>query len=108
MTLKRMIVRLVVVAAGVIAASYPVRHLQAATLLVNSNQDTIDIAGGDCAAVTEALLAADNDVTIREAICAANNNGAGSDTITFAPGLPPILLTGNLPYVTSELVLAGA
>jgi predicted outer membrane repeat protein len=100
--------RLMVMAAVLIAALALVQQTQAATLTVNSNQDTIDVAGGNCAAVTTALLQADDDRTVREAICAANNNGAGSDTITFAAGLPPILLTSDLPDVTSSITFAGA
>jgi hypothetical protein len=100
--------RVVAISAIGILALMPGQRAQAATIAVNSALDSIDVAGGSCAAVTTSLLAADDDRTVREAICAANNNGPGSDTITFAAGLPPILLTSDLPDVTSSIVFAGA
>ena len=61
------------------------------TITVTTTSDTTDAASGVCANVTVASLpGADGVVSLREAICAANNN-AGADTIEFdirASGAP--------------------
>src|SRR5882672_1603949 len=78
----------------------------AATIVVTTNQDTADPpfnTGGPCGAGTISNLpGADGEVSLREAIIAANNT-LGVKTITFAPALSgaTIVLTGN------SLVLCG-
>jgi len=60
-----------------------VRPAYAATITVDTTSDVLDAASGDCGAVTVASLPGpDGHISLREAMCAANNN-AGSDTIAF-------------------------
>ncbi len=55
----------------------------AAGITVTTTADTVD-AAGTCVAVTLASLPGpDGQTSLREAVCAANNN-AGADTITFS------------------------
>ena len=69
---------------------------QAASLLVNSTGDA---------------LTNDGSCTLREAITNANNDavtwsdcatGSGADTISFAPGVTTIFLTGSLPDISDS------
>jgi predicted outer membrane repeat protein len=56
----------------------------AATITVTTTADTVDAAGGNCAAILiGALPGPDGVVSLREAVCAANNT-AGDDMITFS------------------------
>src|SRR6476661_601338 len=66
------------------AALRGVTAAPAATITVTTTADTLDAAGGNCAAITTtALPGPDGVVSLREAVCAANNT-AGADTITFS------------------------
>ncbi|MFN8483278.1 MAG: hypothetical protein U0768_09585 [Anaerolineae bacterium] len=84
------------------------------TITVTTTSDTIDAASGVCANVTVASLpGADGVVSLREAICAANNN-AGADTIEFdirASGAPvcpaTIAPTSQLPTITDQVTING-
>jgi hypothetical protein len=55
-----------------------------ATITVTTTGDTLDAGGGNCAAITVASLPGpDGLVSLREAVCAANNT-AGNDIINFS------------------------
>lgn len=72
---------LAVILAGL--ALSPAHVAQAAGIVVTTTADTVD-AAATCTAVTLASLPGpDGQTSLREAVCAANNN-AGPDTITFA------------------------
>lgn len=81
-------------------------------LTVDTTADTFDVGGGKaCGTVVSGDLPGGGDgrISLREAICAANNT-AGDDAITFGlPGAAPwtITLTGNLPTITSTLSITG-
>jgi hypothetical protein len=72
----------------------PVAH--AATINVTTTSDALDAAGGICANMTplNVTTTGDGKVSLREAICAANNN-TGADII-------------NLPADTYTLTIVGA
>lgn len=60
-----------------------VRVAHAAGIVITTTADTID-AAGSCAAVSLASLPGpDGQISLREAVCAANSN-PGADTITFS------------------------
>jgi hypothetical protein len=66
-----------------VLAHLPVQPTYAATITVDTSSDVLDAAGGNCSAVTIlSLPGLDGDISLREAICAANNT-AGSDIIGF-------------------------
>lgn len=99
-----MIRRRIVISAVLLAlvAALPlVRTARAATITVTTHLDTLD-AGANCAAVTLASLPGPDGVTsLREAICAANNNPV-EDTINFnipGAGVQTIDLLSALPQL---------
>ena len=81
-----------------------------AVILVTTNNDVLDAAGGVCANVTLASLPGpDGATSLREAICAANNN-AGADTINFGiqgGGVQTINLLSPLPSITGQVTIDG-
>jgi hypothetical protein len=85
-------------------ASFPQQEAHAATILVNTTTDILD-AAGTCEGVTLASLPGpDGGVSLREAICAANNN-PGPDTITFnipGVGVRTIQPTNYLPFLVDD------
>lgn len=95
-----------IVLISLLLAALPHGQGQAAAIIVTSRFDGLD-AAGTCAAVTPASLPGpDGYTSLREAICAANNN-PGADTIAFnITGCPAarcsILLTSQLPYITDD------
>ncbi len=80
----------------------------AAGIVVNTNADTFDVGNGkDCSTVLIGDLpgGGDGEISLREAICAANNT-AGADTITFDADYT-ITLGGQLPSVTTTMTITG-
>ncbi len=83
---------------------------------VNSATDEVDANGGDCAGMTAALLPGANlQISLREAICAANAH-PGEDTITLPGGVYRLThtgasedanATGDLD-VTDDLIINGS
>ena len=73
-----------IVLLAVLALTQPLtRPAYAATITVSTTNDVLD-AAATCGAVTVGLLPGpDGFTSLREAMCAANNN-AGSDTIAFS------------------------
>jgi len=65
-------------------AAAPPPNAPLVNISVTTTGDTLDAGGGNCAAITVASLPGpDGVISLREAICAANNT-AGNDTITFS------------------------
>jgi hypothetical protein len=93
---------LVILVLGV--ASLPLNTAHAATYTVTTTNDVLD-AAATCSGVSPGSLPGpDGFVSLREAICAANNN-PGSDTITFnipGAGVRTIRPTRPLPFITDE------
>ncbi len=87
----------------------PTKLVYAASITVTTTADTID-AAGTCPAVTLASLPGpDGEVSLREAICAANAN-AGADTISFdIPGAGPHTITPAtvLPTISGAVLIDG-
>jgi hypothetical protein len=89
---------------------------RAATITVNTTDDVVDANGGSCAGMTIAALPGpDGQISLREAICAANNT-AGVDTIDVPPGIfsqtiygldEDASATGDLD-ITDDLIINGA
>ena len=83
-----------------------VQAAPAATITVTTANDVLDAAGGNCGAVTVASLPGpDGFTSLREAICAANNN-AGPDNIYFnIPGdvIHTIHVSSPLPLLTDDV-----
>ena len=84
----------------------PVSPTYAVDITVTTTNDVLDAAGGTCAAVTVASLPGPDGVTsLREAMCAANNN-PGSDTVRFnipgCGGVCTIRPTIALPVLTGD------
>jgi hypothetical protein len=81
-----------------------------AVIVVTTNNDVLDAASGVCASVTLASLpGADGVTSLREAICAANNN-AGADTINFGipgAGVHTINMLSPLPSITGQVTIDG-
>ena len=81
-----------------------------ATILVTTTNDVLDAASGVCGNVTLASLPGPNGVTsLREAICAANNN-SGVDTIGFniaGSGVQTINLLSQLPTISGPTTIDG-
>lgn len=81
----------------------------AATIMVTTTADGID-AGGEVVCdniVIDDLAGGDGVVSLREAICAANNTD-GDDIITFQAGLgSPITLTDGELEISSNLTITG-
>src|SRR3954470_10367069 len=80
------IVRWLYVLLGIVLISTalnPDRVAYAAGITVTTTADTIDAAGTRAAATLASLPGTDGQTSLREAVCAANNN-AGADTITFS------------------------
>ncbi|MFQ5614113.1 MAG: PKD domain-containing protein [Anaerolineae bacterium] len=70
------------------------RPAHAATIAVDTLNDTIDANGGVCAGLTMASLPGpDGKTSLREAICAANTD-AGADAITLPAGTYTLALSG--------------
>ena len=93
-TLKRLwfLTGLVLVLA-VSAGQMSVAH--AAVINVDTTGDVVDAAGGVCADITIASLPGPNGVTsLREAICAANND-AGADTVNVPAGTYKFNIAGT-------------
>jgi hypothetical protein len=72
----------------------PARSVHAADITVNTETDVLDANGGDCSTMgISDLPGPDGLVSLREAICAANNT-SGADVINFDSSLnTPIVLT---------------
>jgi uncharacterized repeat protein (TIGR01451 family) len=90
----------------VVFALLPWHTARADDITVITTSDALDAAGGSCGAVTALLLPGPDGVTsLREAMCAANNN-AGPDTIQFdIPGCESgctIQPTIALPVLTDD------
>ena len=90
----------------VAVALLPWYTARAADITVTTASDVLDAAGGNCGAVTPLLLPGpDGATSLREAMCAANNN-AGSDVIQFdIPGCGngcTIQPTIALPVLTDD------
>lgn len=83
-------------------SSLPVGKAEAATITVDTTSDLLD-AAANCASVTiDSLPGLDHHISLREAICAANNN-AGNDVINFSivnPGVQTIQPLSALPPLT--------
>ena len=79
---------------------------RAASIIVTTLNDTVD--AGSCNTLTIASLpGTDHLVSLREAICAANNT-AGADTITFQTGMfGTITLTGGESVITTDVTITG-
>ncbi|HEX9988647.1 MAG TPA: S-layer homology domain-containing protein [Chloroflexia bacterium] len=77
---------------------------------VSTNSDVLDAAGGVCTDVTPMLLPGPDGVTsLREAICASNNN-PGADTVSFdipGTGVHTINLLSQLPDITGPVTIDG-
>jgi len=68
---------------------------RAATITVNTTDDLIDANSGSCAGMTIAALPGpDGLISLREAICAANNT-AGADTINLSTGAYLLTTSGR-------------
>ena len=78
----------------------------AATITVSTTEDIND--AGYCGFLTRSSLPGpDAVVSLREAICAANNSD-GADTITFAQGLGRTIFIGGEPFsISSDLTIIG-
>ncbi|MBN2147501.1 MAG: right-handed parallel beta-helix repeat-containing protein [Anaerolineales bacterium] len=89
---------------ALITALVPFHPARADTIIVTTADDTLD-AAANCGAVTIASLPGlDLVISLREAMCAANNN-AGADTINFAipgAGVHTIDLTQALPQIADD------
>jgi titin len=87
-----------------VMASLPVQHARSATITVTTKNDVLD-AAGNCADITVASLPGPDGVTsLREAICAANNN-ADADTINFnipGAGVQNIVPISALPLLVDD------
>jgi hypothetical protein len=83
----------------------PLQHSYAANITVDANSDVLD-AAVNCAAVTVASLPGlDGVISLREAICAANNS-ASADTIDFnipGVGVHTVDLLLALPILADNL-----
>jgi parallel beta-helix repeat protein len=83
----------------------PLQHSYAANITVDANSDVLD-AAVNCAAVTVASLPGlDGVISLREAICAANNS-ASADTIDFnipGVGVHTVDLLSALPILADNL-----
>ncbi|HNO93687.1 MAG TPA: CSLREA domain-containing protein, partial [Anaerolineales bacterium] len=79
---------------SLLGSAVTVTPAHAASFVVNTNADTND---GTCDAA---------NCTLREAINAANANGFGLDTITFAADYT-ITLTSQLPTVNTPITING-
>jgi CSLREA domain-containing protein len=90
--------------ASLLAGAVTTTPARAASIVVNSNADTVT-NDGSCT-LREAIIAANTDVASGALAgeCAA---GSGADTITFA-GDYFITLTASLPNVLSEITISGA
>src|SRR4051812_32730647 len=80
------IVRWLSVLLGIVLISpalNPDRVAYAASIIVTTTADGIDAAGTWVSVTLAALPGPDGQTSLREAVCAANNN-AGADTITFS------------------------
>src|SRR5689334_18899594 len=66
---------------------------RAAGIVVTTTDDTFDVPEKTCGNVTidDLLVGGNNSVSLREAICAANNT-PGDDAITFQAGLGNTIL----------------
>lgn len=76
--------------------------------VVNTDDDTIDAGGGQCVEITTGNIPGpDTFLSLREAICAANNN-PGPDTITFnLPANSIIGLSFGELTITDDLTITG-
>ncbi len=81
-----------------------------ATITVNTASDVFDVAGEDCGTVQTGDLA--GEISLREAICAANNTAGGPHTIQFNipdGGVQTIaVLTAALPVIGSPMTIDAA
>ncbi|MBN1148662.1 MAG: right-handed parallel beta-helix repeat-containing protein [Anaerolineales bacterium] len=104
---RLMIVRLVIGLALGLAAVQPA---QAASLVVDTNNDVFDVAFKNCSTVVISDLPGSGGYTsLREAICAANNTASGAPhTILFnigGGGGYEIALTSPLPEITRPMTI---
>ncbi len=112
-------VLLFVLLGGIVRAASPVFLVQrtyelgaspASIIRVTTHLDNLDAAGGICGNVTIALLPGPDTVTsLREAICASNNN-SGADMIEFripGSGARTISLQSELPTITDQVTIDG-
>jgi len=88
----------------------------AATIGVTTTTDVIDANGGSCAGLTlSSLPGPDSFISLREAVCAANNT-AGADDITIPVGTYSLTIPGNGEDaaatgdldITEDLMIIGA
>lgn len=84
MRTKRSVQRMIKRFGWIVAvALLPWQTARAADITVTTTSDVLDAGGGNCGAVTPLLLPGPDGMTsLREAMCAANNN-SGPDTIQF-------------------------
>jgi hypothetical protein len=102
--MKKMLSLLIVFVFTQLLTGFPIQEAHAATINVNTTTDILD-AAVTCEGVTTASLPGpDGGVSLREAICAANNN-PGPDTITFGipgVGVRTIQPTSYLPFLVDD------
>ena len=68
-----------------------------AVIDVTHTEDVLDANGGDCSTMTIASLPGpDGEISLREAICAANYE-SGDDTINLPEGTYPLTIAGQKP-----------
>jgi hypothetical protein len=95
--MKQSKLKIAFLASVLVLTGLPVRPIRAATITVTTTNDVLDAAAGVCANMTPTNVTTTGDglVSLREAICAANNN-AGSDTITLLANTYNLTITGAL------------
>lgn len=101
---KRVLTTLLILA--FLTMSFPTNRAAAAVIIVDSTVDEWD--AGSCATILPSdLPGPGGETSLREAMCAANNN-PGEDTINFAipgAGVHTILPTDSLPVLTDDYTI---